>query len=116
MSKNELNISESPREGGFDGYGDDKVVSNNVPEKYRGTATDQHDMLVLGKKQVLRRNFKFVTMLGFASTVMVAWEILPVISVFALEDGGTPIIFWGLIIATIGMTFVYASLAEMASM
>lgn len=55
-------------------------------------------------------------MLGFASTVMVAWEILPVISVYALQDGGTPIIFWGLVAGIIGMTFVYASLAEMASM
>ncbi|KAK3068996.1 hypothetical protein LTR53_013018, partial [Teratosphaeriaceae sp. CCFEE 6253] len=52
----------------------------------------------------------------FASTVLVAWEILPVIAVFALEDGGTAIIFWGLIAGIIGMTFVYASLAEMASM
>ncbi|KAK5125220.1 hypothetical protein LTR85_000896 [Meristemomyces frigidus] len=113
MAKEDLNIVESPRNGVYD---DDKVSSSDVPAKYRGTTTDQHDMLVLGKKQVLRRNFKFVTMLGFASTVMVAWEILPIISVFALEDGGTPIVFWGLLIGTIGMTFVYASLAEMASM
>ncbi|KAK5130535.1 hypothetical protein LTR08_001965 [Meristemomyces frigidus] len=116
MSKNELNIAESPRDGEHGIYDDDKAVPGDVPAKYRGTATDQHDMLVLGKKQVLRRNFKFITMLGFASTVMVAWEILPIITVFALEDGGTPIIFWGLILATVGMTFVYASLAEMASM
>lgn len=73
-------------------------------------------MVVLGKKQVLRRNFKFITMLGFASTVLVAWEILPVLSVYALQDGGTAVVFWGLIVGLFGMTFVYASLAEMASM
>lgn len=73
-------------------------------------------VLISSTRQVLRRNFKFITMLGFASTVMVAWEILPVISVYALQDGGTPIIFWGLVAGIIGMTFVYASLAEMASM
>lgn len=95
----------------------EKVYENStVPEKYRGTVADQHDMVVLGKKQVLRRNFKFITMLGFASTVLVAWEILPVISVYALQDGGTAIVFWGLIVGCVGMTFVYASLAEMASM
>lgn len=55
-------------------------------------------------------------MLGFASTVMVAWEILPVTSVFALTDGGPAILFWSLIAGTIGMSFVYASLAELASM
>ena len=31
---------------------DDKV--SNVPQRYRGTDSDKHDMMVLGKKQVLR--------------------------------------------------------------
>ncbi|KAK0246605.1 hypothetical protein LTS09_018253, partial [Friedmanniomyces endolithicus] len=96
---------------------DEKVFAGStVPAKYRGTVADKNDMVVLGRVQVLRRNFNFPTMLGFASTVLVAWEILPVISIYALEDGGTAIIFWGLIAGVIGMTFVYASLAEMASM
>lgn len=28
--------------------------ASNVPERYRGTSADKHDMDVLGKKQVLR--------------------------------------------------------------
>jgi choline transport protein len=40
-----------------------------VPERYRGTAQDKRDMLVHGKKQELRRNFKLLTMTGFASMV-----------------------------------------------
>ena len=55
-------------------------------------------------------------MLGFGSTVLVAWEILLVVSLFALEDGGKPVIFWGIVLGAFGMTLVYASLAEMASM
>lgn len=39
-----------------------------VPARFRGTAADQRDMVVLGRKQVLRRNFRFTTILGFAST------------------------------------------------
>lgn len=74
MSKDEYNITETFRDGGLVGSDHDEIISCDVPAKYRGTATDQHDMLVLGKKQVLRRNFKFVTMLGFASTAMVAWR------------------------------------------
>lgn len=31
---------------------DDNV--SHVPERYRGTAADRHDMTVMGKKQVLR--------------------------------------------------------------
>ncbi|KAK3652950.1 hypothetical protein LTR56_004898 [Elasticomyces elasticus] len=107
-----LNVTEIPGEHSL-GNDDEK---STVPAKYRGTDADKDDMVVLGRVQVLRRNFNFPTMLGFASTVLVAWEILPVISVYALEDGGTAIIFWGLIAGIIGMTFVYASLAEMASM
>lgn len=52
------------------------AAAKALPQKYRGTPADQKDMRVLGKKQVLRRNFRFATMVGFASTVIVSWEIL----------------------------------------
>ncbi|RMZ07444.1 hypothetical protein D0862_04274 [Hortaea werneckii] len=70
-------------------------MSSLVPTKYRGTAADARDMKILGKKQVLRRNFKFITMLGFASTVMASWEVLLVLFKLILVDGGTPNLFWG---------------------
>ena len=41
-----------------------------------------------GKKQVLRRSFKLVTMVGFASTALVAWEFLTVISIYSLQGRG----------------------------
>ena len=117
MSKDEFSFAETGKVDDFGGYdGDNVVVSSHIPEKYRGTAADQHDMKMLGKKQVLRRNFKSITMLGFASMVMVAWEALLVIVSYPLLDGGTPCLFWGLFIAPIGLTFVYLSLAELASM
>jgi choline transport protein len=77
-----------------------------VSGRYQGTRFDQQDMSMLGKKQVLRRQFKFSTMLGFASTVMVAWEFVLIVAPFGLTNGGTPSVFWGIIL----------SLAEMASM
>jgi hypothetical protein len=40
---------------------------STVSEKYQGTRFDQQDMSMLGKKQVLRRQFNFSTMLGFVS-------------------------------------------------
>ena len=116
MEKSNLNVREDPAGSWDDNSLDNLVVSEDVPTKYRGTRADKHDMLVLGRKQVLRRNFTFPTMLGFSSTVMTAWEILPVIAVFPLEDGGLPIIFWGAVIGAVGLLFVYASLAEVASM
>ncbi|KAI7553141.1 amino acid transporter-like protein [Hortaea werneckii] len=91
-------------------------MSSSVPTKYRGTAADARDMKILGKTQVLRRNFRFITMLGFASTVMASWEVLLVLFKLILVDGGTPNLFWGFLVDACGMLFVHASLAELASM
>lgn len=33
---------------------EEAVVSDTLPLKYQGTSTDQQDMMLLGKKQVLR--------------------------------------------------------------
>ncbi|KAI7091319.1 amino acid transporter-like protein [Hortaea werneckii] len=94
----------------------DPFTGSHVPKEYQGTPTDRQDMHTLGRKQVLRRRFKFFTMLGFASTVMVAWEFMLVVSPFGLADGGKPAVFWGLLLSPVVLTPVYASLAEMASM
>jgi hypothetical protein len=92
------------------------VVDKAVPERYRGTAQDRRDMLVHGKKQELRRNFKRLTMTGFASMVVCAWEgLLPLFN-YALLDGGTALMFWGFIGVAISMSLVYLSVAELASM
>ncbi|KAL6241072.1 hypothetical protein RBB50_011975 [Rhinocladiella similis] len=93
----------------------DEGVSH-VAEKFRGTSADKRDMMVMGKKQVLRRNFNFVTMLGFASTCIASWEGILTYLGFVLTDGGLPLLFWGFIACAIGQTLVYASIAEMASM
>jgi len=74
MSKHEpnaLSISEIPGDNEHHFSDEDKVFAGStVPVKYRGTRNDKDDMAVMGRKQVLRRNFKLPTMLGFASTVV----------------------------------------------
>jgi choline transport protein len=55
-------------------------------------------------------------MLGFASTVMCSWEVLLVLFKLSLYTGGFPNLFWGFIVNVCGMLFVYASIAELASM
>ncbi|KIW88741.1 uncharacterized protein Z519_10787 [Cladophialophora bantiana CBS 173.52] len=83
--------------------------TGHVPEKYRGTSADQRDMNIMGKKQVLRRNFNFITMLGFASTCVASWEGILTYLGFVLTDGGTPLLFWGFIACAAGQTLVYAT-------
>ena len=49
-------------------------------------------------------------------STVVAWEFVLLVSPFGLVDGGTPAVFWGLLLSPIVMLPVYASLAEVASM
>lgn len=53
-AKEELNITSALREPLEDGPLKEDVVSHTIPGKYQGTRADQQDMIVLGKKQVLR--------------------------------------------------------------
>lgn len=52
----------------FDKHGTSPTAATTIPDRFKGTKADQNDMVLLGKKQVLRRNFRFTTILGFAST------------------------------------------------
>ncbi|EIT76249.1 amino acid transporter [Aspergillus oryzae 100-8] len=47
-----------------------------VEPKYMGTIADQKDMNVLGRVQVLRRNFRFVSIVGFGCTLISTWEVI----------------------------------------
>ncbi|KAL9581613.1 MAG: hypothetical protein Q9212_003798 [Teloschistes hypoglaucus] len=87
-----------------------------VADKYQGTGADRHDMRMLGRVQVLRRNFSFVPILGFATVLICTWELLFANLLFALTDGGTGGLFWGFTVTVIACVFIYLSMAEMASM
>ncbi|PYH96799.1 amino acid permease [Aspergillus ellipticus CBS 707.79] len=87
-----------------------------VAPKYMGTARDQHDMSSLGRVQVLRRNFRFISILGFGCTLISTWEVILTLLSSGLTDGGTAGLIWGFIIITAGFALVFASIAEMASM
>lgn len=93
-----------------------EVPHGTIDEKYQGNSFDRQEMSMLGKKQVLRRQFKFSTMMGFASTVMVAWEFVLIVAPFGLTNGGTPAVFWGIVLSPFVLLPMYASLAEVASM
>jgi hypothetical protein len=85
------------------------------PAKQGATAHDIRDMNALGLAPVFKRRFKFVAMVGFCSTVVVAWQNTLTNLVFGLIDGGTGGIFWTFIFSLIASTFLYLSLCELAS-
>ncbi|KAH2212164.1 hypothetical protein KXV58_009486, partial [Aspergillus fumigatus] len=91
-------------------------VKGLVAPKYMGTVADQRDMSALGRVQVLRRNFRFISILGFGCTLISTWEVILTLLSSALTDGGTAGLIWGFLIVTAGFVLVFASIGEMASM
>lgn len=67
---------------------------SHVPSKYRGTEADQAQMRTMGRLQETRRNFTFVTMLGFGSTLICTWEVVLANIGSVLTNGGTAGLFW----------------------
>ncbi|KAK2795611.1 hypothetical protein FQN50_009717 [Emmonsiellopsis sp. PD_5] len=112
-----LNKNGLGREGSIELGQDVNTTSGGaVSAKYMGTIADRRDMSALGKEQVLRRNFRFISILGFGSTLIATWEVILTLLSFGLLDGGTGGLIWGFIGITCGFSLVFASIAEMASM
>jgi hypothetical protein len=51
-AKEELAVTDNPIDD--DQIADKECDDGEIPSRYRGTAADKRDMIVLGKKQVLR--------------------------------------------------------------
>ncbi|PYH93788.1 amino acid transporter [Aspergillus ellipticus CBS 707.79] len=96
--------------------GDDIPTKGPVAQKYVGTMADQRDMQALGKDQVLRRNFRFISIVAFGCTLIASWEVVLTMMSSPLVDGGTAGFIWGFVVVTVGVLLLFASLAEMASM
>lgn len=86
-----------------------------APAKHGATAYDIRDMDALGLLPTFRRRFKFIAMIGFSSTVVVAWQNTTTTFGLALFNGGTGGLFWTYIFSMVAMCFVYLTLGELAS-
>ncbi|KAI2815769.1 hypothetical protein CBS63078_10260 [Aspergillus niger] len=97
-------------------FADQGLAKGHVAQKYIGTMADQRDMQALGKEQVLRRNFRFISIVAFGCTLIASWEVVLTMMSSPLVDGGTAGFIWGFIVVSVGVLLLFASLAEMASM
>ncbi len=88
---------------------------NTTAAKQWATPHDIKDMDALGLTPTFKRRFKFVAMVGFSSTVVVAWQNMLAVFYFALYNGGTGGLFWGFVFSMSAMTFVYLTIAELSS-
>ncbi|KAK3117248.1 hypothetical protein LTR53_001583 [Teratosphaeriaceae sp. CCFEE 6253] len=88
----------------YGGDGQLAMQSSQVEPKYEGTAADQRDMHELGRVQELRRNFKFMSVLGFGCTLIGTWNFFLGLIAFGLTDGGTAGLIYGFIICLTGFS------------
>ncbi|KAM3418236.1 hypothetical protein BST61_g4237 [Cercospora zeina] len=77
---------------------------------------DQRDMRRLGKKQELKRRFRFFSVVGFVVVLGLTWEFSLTTLVFNLGNGGTAGAIWLVLVVCSCMFFVMLSMAELASM
>ncbi|KAK3312091.1 putative GABA permease [Apodospora peruviana] len=92
------------------------VVDSDIAGNEAGTNLDKKDMWRMGKKQQLRRNFRFFSIFGFTMVLMATWEATLTANVLGLINGGTGGLIWMYIVTFFGMFIAILSMAEMASM
>lgn len=108
------------------GKHDDLLTTMDLPEaeandnavigEKAGTGNDVKDMHRMGKEQKLRRNFGFLSILGFAMILMSTWESQLGTAGFVLGNGGTAGLIYMYMATVTGFSLVILSMAEMASM
>ncbi|KAH9826185.1 putative amino-acid permease [Teratosphaeria destructans] len=79
-------------------------------------ATDSATLALLGKKQVLKRRFSFITLFAFAVCELVTWETVFSLFSQALDNGGPAGAIYGFVIAWVSTMSVYTVISELASM
>ncbi|KAL6161231.1 hypothetical protein ACJQWK_08203 [Exserohilum turcicum] len=97
-----------------------ELETQKNPETFSSTvevySRDDRDLMRLGKKPVLKRNFGFMQILGFSCTVLVTWEGILQVSTPSLLNGGPAGVFWGYLLIWIGSISIYTVLSELSSM
>ncbi|KAL2057520.1 hypothetical protein ABVK25_001904 [Lepraria finkii] len=83
---------------------------------HRYRQRDEHGLARLGKKQVLKRRFGFLSLFGFSCTILVTWETVLALFQQAFQNGGPVGLAYGFIIAWLSTFSVYMVIAEMASL
>lgn len=77
---------------------------------------DREILLRLGKKPVLKRNFGFISIFGFASTILIAWETTLMTIQYGLENGGSGGLVYQFIYIWLGVMLTFVVVSELVSM
>ncbi|KAH8672337.1 amino acid/polyamine transporter I [Ilyonectria robusta] len=86
-----------------------------VAESIDRDGLDRDQLAKLGKKSVLKRNFRFLTILGFSCAILVTWEGTLMNFAPGLANGGPAGLVYGFIFVWIGNISVFSCLCELVS-
>ncbi|KAM0542216.1 hypothetical protein ACHAPJ_012908 [Fusarium lateritium] len=95
------------------------VSAEAEPDSGRSSTSGYHDkdqLERMGKKQVLRRNFGFMSILGFSCTILITWEAVTVLFSQGLNNGGTAGVIYSFLVVWIGNFSVFSTMCELVSM
>ncbi|KAH7125819.1 amino acid/polyamine transporter I [Dactylonectria macrodidyma] len=87
----------------------------HVAEEFDRDDLDREQLAKLGKKSVLKRNFRFLTILGFSCAILVTWEGTLMNFAPGLANGGPAGLVYGFIFVWIGNISVFSTLCELVS-
>lgn len=104
--------SDSPHESELQYRPEPLHVRKSAP----ANTQDAAEMNRMGKIPVLKRNFGFMSIFGFASTVLVTWEGALVTYMQGFENGGPGGVIFGFLIVWLGTLSTFAVIGELASM
>ncbi|KAI9732958.1 MAG: hypothetical protein M1818_007391 [Claussenomyces sp. TS43310] len=77
---------------------------------------DRDDLARAGKKPALKRQFGFMSMLGFGCIVLSTWEGVLALFAQGFTNGGPAGLVYGFILTWIGTMSIFLTLSELASM
>lgn len=78
--------------------------------------SDAKEMQMMGKKQQLRRNFEYWSILAFSCCTMITWSGQLITFTTGLENGGPQGLVISMLVIWSAMAAIVASLAELMSM
>jgi amino acid permease len=97
----------------------DLDLASFLRDEMRETSAAERDeaaMRAMGRRQLLDRNFGFLSMISFTTTMMANWEAEALSISAGLLNGGNVALVYGYILVFFGTLATAYSLAELASM
>lgn len=92
-------------------------MSEVFPGRLSSSAHDDEGALaLLGKKQVLKRRFSFLSMFAFAVSELITWETVLALFGQAFYNGGPSGAIYGFMLAWTSTFSVYTVISELASL